>query len=92
MAKGLSYGAIVLACMSVVLFWLMGKAEPGSLELAFSLWMLAGLFAPLVALAGLLLAKRGGKRAPRLARVAFAFGIGASAWPLLMIVAFTGSY
>ena len=92
MAQGLSCAAIVLACLSVILFWLMGEAEPGSVGLAISLWMLAGLCAPLVALAGLLLAKRGGKRAPRLARVAFAFGIGASAWPLLMIVAFTGSY
>jgi hypothetical protein len=42
-----------------------------------------------VAVAGLLLAKRGGKRAPRLARLALAFGIGACSWPLLMIVAFT---
>ena len=92
MAKGLSWVAICLTTMSVVLFWLAGDAEPGAGELVLGLWLLAGLLAPLVAVVGLLLAKRGGKRAPRLARVALAFGIGACAWPLLMIVAFTGTY
>ena len=66
--------------------------EPGSQTRLFGLAFFAGLLAPIVAVGGLLLTKRGGKRAPRLSRVALAFGIGAGAWPLLMIVVFTGSY
>ena len=95
MAKGLSWVAIFLAVLTVVLFVLMGFEEPGSQGPAVglspvTLSLYAGLLAPIVALAGLLLAKRGGKRAPRLARVALALGIGAFSWPLLIIMAFTG--
>ena len=92
MAKGLSWVAIFLAVMMVVLFWLTSYEEPGSQSPMLELSFYAGLLAPIVAVAGLLLAKRGGKRAPRLARIALAFGIGACSWPLLMIVVFTGGY
>ena len=92
MAKGLSWVAIFLALTMVVSFWLMGYQEPGSQDQLFGLSFYSGLFAPIVAVVGLLLAKRGGKRAPRLARIALAFGIGACSWPLLMIVVFTGGY
>ena len=92
MAKGLSWTAIFFAVITVVLIWLMSYQEPGSQGPTAALSLYAGLLAPIVAVAGLLLAKRGGKRAPRLARIALAFGIGAFSWPLLMIVAFTGSY
>jgi hypothetical protein len=92
MAKGLSWVAIFLAVMMVVLFWLTSYEEPGSQSPMFDLSFYAGLLAPIVAVAGLLLAKRGGKRAPRLARVALAFGIGACSWPLLVIIVFTGGY
>ena len=91
MAKGLSWGATLLATLTMVLVLRLGFAEPPSSELAITLnelmatvSLLAGFLAPLVAVAGLLLAKRGGKRAPRLARIALAFGIGACSWPLLM--------
>lgn len=86
MAKGLSWAAIFLATMTIVLFWFSANAEWDSAELAFGLGVLAGFIAPLVAVVGLLLAKRGGRRAPRLARLALAFGIGAFAWPLLLFV------
>ena len=89
MAKCLSWAAIFLAVMTVVLFWLASHAEPGSDGLVVTLSLNAGILAPIVAVAGLLLAKRGGKRAPRLARVALAFGIGAFSWPLLLILAFS---
>ena len=92
MAKGLSWVAIFLAVMMVVLFWLTSYEEPGSQSPIFELSFYAGLLAPIVAVAGLLLAKRAGERASRLARIALAFGIGACSWPLLMIVAFTGGY
>jgi hypothetical protein len=73
----------LLAVMTVVLFALLANAPPGDNRIAtLSLW--TGFLAPLVAVAGLVLAKRGGKPAPRLARVALAFGIGAFAWPLLL--------
>ena len=86
MAKVLSWVAVFLAVMTVALFWLLGYEEPGSQsESVTALSLYAGFFAPIVALAGLLLAKRGGKPAPRLARVALAFGIGAFAWPLLLL-------
>jgi hypothetical protein len=76
--------------MTVIQFVLISFEEPGSQVSAgtlspFALSLYAGLLAPIVALAGLLLAKRGGKRAPRLARVALAFGIAAFSWPLLLI-------
>ena len=90
MAKGLSWVAIFLAVMTVVLFVVAAYEEPGSQGPAVPLSLYAGLLAPIVAVAGLLLAKRGGKRAPRLARVALAFGIGAFSWPLLLIIAFSG--
>jgi hypothetical protein len=93
MAKGLSWGAILLATLTMVLVLRLGFAEPPSSELAITLnelmatvSLLAGFLAPLVAVAGLLLAKRGGKRAPRLARVALAVSIGALSWPLLLFV------
>jgi len=89
MAKALSWVAIFLAVTMVVSFWLMGYQEPGSQDQLFGLSFYSGLLAPIVAIAGLLLAKRGGKRAPRLARIALAFGIGACLWPVLMIIAFT---
>jgi hypothetical protein len=92
MAKGLSWVAIFLAVMMFVLFWLTRYEEPGSQSPMFELSFYAGLLAPIVAVAGLLLAKRGGQRAPRLARIALAFGIGACSGPLLMIVVFTGGY
>lgn len=92
MAKGLSCVAIFLAVMNLVLFWLMRYEEPGSQSPMLELWFYTGLLAPIVAVAGLLLAKRGGRRAPRLARIALAFGIGVCAWPLLMIIVFTGGY
>jgi hypothetical protein len=90
MAKGLSWVAILLAVMTVVLFVLMGLEEPGSqgpaVDLSpIGLSLYTGLLAPIVAVAGLLLAKRGGKRAPRLARIALAFAIGAFSWPLLFL-------
>ena len=97
MAKGLSWVAILLAVMMVVLFWLAGYGEPSSQGPAVTLSpvilsLYAGLLSPIVAVAGLLLAKRGGQSAPRLARIALAFGIGACSWPLLMIIVFTGGY
>jgi len=92
MAKGLSWVAILLAVMMVVIFWLTSYEEPGSPSPMIELSFYAGLLAPIVAVVGLLLAKRGGKRAPRLARIALAFGIGACSWPLLMIIVFTGGY
>ena len=92
MAKGLSCVAIFLAVMTVALFWLSSYEEPGSQSRMLELAFYAGLLAPIIAVAGLLLAKRAGKRAPRLSRVALAFGIGACSWPLLMIVVFAGSY
>jgi len=92
MAEGVSWAAIFLAVMSVVLLWLSSYEEPGLQSPMFELSFYAGLLAPIVAVAGLLLAKRGGKRAPRLARIALAFGIGACLWPLLMIIVFTGGY
>ena len=92
MAKGLSWVAIFLAVTMGVLFWLTSYEEPGSQSPMFELSFYAGLLAPFVAAAGLLLAKRGGKRAPRVARIALAFGIGACSWPLLMIIVFAGGY
>ena len=89
MAKGLSWAAIFLAVMTVVLLVLVSYEEPGAQSPVGELSLYAGFFAPIVAVTGLLLAKRGGKRAPRLARVALAFGIGAFSWPLLMIIAFS---
>jgi drug/metabolite transporter (DMT)-like permease len=89
MAKGLSWAAIFFAAMTVVLVLLSSRAAPSEDELVVTLSLLAGVLAPLVAVAGLLLAKRSGKRAPRLARVALAFGCGAFSWPLLLIVAFS---
>lgn len=84
MAKGLSWAAIILAVMMMALGWLSSYEEPGSQSPLLGLALYAGLLAPIVAIAGLLLAKRGGKRAPRLARIALAFGIGAFSWPLLI--------
>ena len=66
----------MLATMTVVLWWIAADAEPGSDGPVVMLSVQAGILAPVVAVAGLLLAKRGGKRVPRLARVALAFGIG----------------
>ena len=84
MAKYFSWAAIFLAVMTVVLFWLASYAEPGSDGLVVTLLLNAGILAPIVAVAGLLLAKRGGTRAPRLARVALAFGIGVFSGLLLL--------
>ena len=88
MAKGLSWIAIFLAVMMVVLAWLSSYEAPGSQSPLFGFALYAGLLAPIVAVVGLLLAKRGGKRAPRLARIALAFGIGAFSLPLLMFAPF----
>jgi hypothetical protein len=84
MAKCLSWAAILLATMTVVLWWIAADAEPGSDGSVVTLSLYAGLLALIVAVAGLLLAKRGGKRAPRLARVALAFGIGVFSGQLLL--------
>ena len=78
----------MLATLTVVLGLLINYAPPPSDNLVVTLLLAAGVLAPLVAVAGLLLAKRGGRRAPRLARVALAFGCGAFSWPLLLFVPF----
>ena len=88
MAEGLSWAAILFAIMTVVLMLFIGYAAPPPSELLGTLSLLAGVLAPLLAVAGLLLAKRGGKRAPRLASVALAFACGAFAWPLFLSVLF----
>ena len=84
MARCLSWGAIILATTMVVLGIALSYSAPGEGELLANLVLLTGVLAPLVAVAGLLLAKRGGERAPRVARIALAFGIGAFSWPLLL--------
>jgi hypothetical protein len=76
MARWLSWVAILLATMTVVLWWMAADAEPGSDGSLVMLSLQSGILAPVVAVVGLLLAKRGGERAPRLARVALASGIG----------------
>ena len=86
LAKGLSWAAILLATMTVVLWWIAARTEPGSDWPVIALSMQAAILALIVATAGLLLAKRGGKRAPRLARVALAFGIGV-VLPLVLLLA-----
>ena len=88
MARCLSWAAISLSVMTVALFALLGY-EPTGDDRIGTLSLSAGFLAPFVAVAGLLLAKRGGKPAPRLSRVALAFGCGAFAWPLLLILAFS---
>jgi len=75
----------LLATMAVVLWWIAADAEPGSDWPVIMLSLQAGLLALVAAVAGLLLAKRGGKQAPRLARVALAFGIGVALGPLLLL-------
>jgi hypothetical protein len=89
MAKCLSWAAIALATMTVVLLLLGSRATPSEDQLAATLSLLAGVLSPIVALVGWLLSKRGGRRAPRVARVALAFGCGAFSWPLLLIVVFS---
>ncbi|HEY3516517.1 MAG TPA: hypothetical protein VGL98_05670 [Gammaproteobacteria bacterium] len=84
MAKSLSWAAIFFAAMTVVLWLLASRAAPTEDGLVVALSLLASVLALLLAVAGLLLAKRRGKRAPRLARVALAFGCGAFAGLLLL--------
>ena len=93
MARYLSWAAIFLATLTIALVLRLGHAEPPSSERAIALSelmatlsLLAGVLAPLLAVAGLRLAKRGGKRGPRLASVALAIACGAFAWPLLLFV------
>ena len=86
MAKGLSWAAIFFGAMTIALILLMFYVPtvPADDVWVSMLMLLAAVLAPLLAITGLLLAKRGGKPAPRFARVALAIAIGAFCWPLLL--------
>jgi drug/metabolite transporter (DMT)-like permease len=89
MAKCLSWAAIFFAALTIALILLMFKNYvPPDDDLVPALMLLAAVLAPLLAVIGLLLTKRGGKPAPRLARVALAIAIGAFSWPLLIFAPF----
>ena len=87
MAKGLSSAAIFFATLTIGLILRLNyvPAAPPQSDWEGALMLLAAVLAPLLAVAGLLLAKRGGKPAPRFARVALAIAIGAFLWPVLIL-------
>ena len=77
----LSGVSIAVAAVMVVLLLLIEYVAPAGDEVFAGLSFLAGVLAPVLAIAGLALVKVSGNRASRLAVVALIFGFLALAWP-----------